>query len=307
MRATNARRRPVVAVAWVVAVLAVISIVLALRATAPWAGAQTSPETTTSVDEPLSSTTTQPESGPTPTSPLEGGTDQVPTTSSGGTTTTGTTAEPEPNGTQDGAKNLKVILLVTLFGAAALGMAMVLILIDRRWAHRSLVSLAARGLSATSTSTPAMPPVAMAANSPSTLAVTGPTITSVQDPVELKATVAGKAHAVVWSVAPADGVGGVPAAGADTATLTFSKAGVYEVLATAGSDVVIHSIVALPAAGETEVPFLGAGWGAVVIAITVAVFTAVLGLSGVVTSETVATVLGALVTFVVVKKADNVA
>lgn len=303
-------RYPAIRAGWGIALLAVISIGLTIVSGATPAGAQTSPDPTTSQVTPTASTPDTPTDRPDPTSdvtspPATDSTDDTakpPSTDQGGTGTGVTTGT-----RQDGPKNLKIIMLVILFGAVSLLVAMGLVLIDRYWAHESLRSLASSGLSATSTSTPAgTTSVALDVSTPSNLAVTGPTVTTIDDPVEVKATTAGAPSAVGWSVTPADGVSGLPGAAADTATITFTKAGMYEVQAASGSDVVKHTIVVLPrATGETEVPFLGAGWGAVTIGLTVAVLTAVLGLSGVVTSETVATVLGALVTFVVVKKADN--
>jgi hypothetical protein len=48
-------------------------------------------------------------------------------------------------------------------------------------------------------------------------------------------------------------------------------------------------------------PFIGAGWGSVVVAIAIAAVTGALGLAGAITGEAVATILGALAGYVVAK------
>lgn len=77
-------------------------------------------------------------------------------------------------------------------------------------------------------------------------------------------------------------------------TLTAAAPG-----ATAGT---MRVTAATPAPTRTQsLPFLGAGWGSVVVAVIIASVTAALGLAGQLGGEAVATILGALVGYVVAK------
>jgi len=105
---------------------------------------------------------------------------------------------------------------------------------------------------------------------------------------------------VPWTVQPAE-ILHVPAEATSHATITALKAGQVTLTAGGGTG---KKVVVTAAPGPRPLQgllFIGEGWGHVVVAIILASITAALGLAGAITGEAVATILGALVGYVVAK------
>jgi hypothetical protein len=98
-----------------------------------------------------------------------------------------------------------------------------------------------------------------------------------------------------WSVDPPAAAKVAPATGATT-TVRASRAGAFRLLATAGDASVEIGVTAeAPPAAPTVLPFIGGGWGSVIVSILVAVIVAVLGLAGVLDGQAIAGLYGVLV------------
>ncbi len=81
-----------------------------------------------------------------------------------------------------------------------------------------------------------------------------------------------------------------------------SAAGAFTLRAIDGADAAELSIKAAEAASVAQqLPYIGAGWGSIVVGLAIASVTGALGLKGTISAEAVATILGALVGYVVAK------
>jgi hypothetical protein len=90
------------------------------------------------------------------------------------------------------------------------------------------------------------------------------------------------------------------------ASVTASRAGVFGVTATADNRTAELHVTAVAASSQRiGVPSLGAGWGSVVVAITVASITATLGAIGAIDGQAIATILGGLVGYVVARSTHS--
>jgi hypothetical protein len=116
-----------------------------------------------------------------------------------------------------------------------------------------------------------------------------------------------KAVVAKWTVDPSTGLTIDPAEG-ETVKVKAEEAGTYKVTATAAG----HSITAPVTVAEAEnggdrggVPFVGAGYGTILIAIVLIVAATVLGLLDILDSQALATLFGALAGYVFVKGASG--
>jgi hypothetical protein len=129
--------------------------------------------------------------------------------------------------------------------------------------------------------------------------VSGPATVTVGKPAEYKATGNGSALAA-WSVA-GDGATVAPADGGAT-KLTATAAGSYELTVSVANTSATASITAVEAAptsaGGVDIPFVGEGYGTVIVAVVLVALAAVLGLLDVLDSSAVATLFGAVAGYI---------
>ena len=149
------------------------------------------------------------------------------------------------------------------------------------------------------------PPIGAAAVAANAVSIEGPATVIVGVPSNFIAKQAGSQVVATWAADPA-------AAAADLGdptsrvSLVAKQAGAFTLSATVAGAAAPGSttVTALPAAATRHLlPFVGAGWGSVVVAVVIASVTGALGVVGALTGEGVATILGALVGYVVPKGA----
>jgi hypothetical protein len=86
--------------------------------------------------------------------------------------------------------------------------------------------------------------------------------------------------------------------------VTSSSIGAFRLIGTAAvrqQGELLVAAMAPPPSGSVIVPIIGSGWGSVIVAIVVAAVTAALGAVGVLGGQAIATILGALVGYVVAR------
>ena len=145
--------------------------------------------------------------------------------------------------------------------------------------------------------------VAPAAPGPNQITIEGPDHLRVGQTVDFIARQQGNQTVVPWTAQPTD-ILRLPAETTSRASITALKGGQVTLFAgAAGPDRGVRQLLVSPARSATAqgLLFIGAGWGTVVVAIVIASVTATLGLSGALTGEAVATILGGLVGYVVAK------
>jgi len=105
-----------------------------------------------------------------------------------------------------------------------------------------------------------------------------------------------------WTAAPTTAI---PPLGDPTSrvSVTAQQAGALTLKAAVASATAPGElrVIVVPGASARQLPFVGAGWGSVVVAIVIASITGALGLVGALGGEAVATIIGALVGYVVSK------
>jgi len=103
----------------------------------------------------------------------------------------------------------------------------------------------------------------------------------------------------VWTVDPDSRAAAIPSTGA-TVQVVAVKAGTFQLKASraggaAPVDLKVQAVKpAQPAGAAVKLPFVGAGWGSIVGAVTIATLAGALGLAKIIGGEAVATILGAL-------------
>jgi hypothetical protein len=148
-------------------------------------------------------------------------------------------------------------------------------------------------------------PAALAAPQPpgpNQITIEGPDSLRVGQAVDFIARQQGNQAVAPWTAQPAD-ILRLPAETTSRASITALKAGQVTLFAGAPPDRGVKQLLVSPAssAAPQGLPFIGAGWGTVVVAIAIMSVTAALGLAGALTGEAVATILGGLVGYVVAK------
>jgi hypothetical protein len=133
------------------------------------------------------------------------------------------------------------------------------------------------------------------------LTVEGPSTLVVGTPADYIAKQGADQVVARWTAEPPEATGDL---GPPTSrlTLTPKQGGAFILTATVkGLSTPKQIVVTTGTQARTLLPFVGAGWGSVVVAIVIAAVTAALGFAGALTGEAVATILGALVGYVVAK------
>ena len=197
------------------------------------------------------------------------------------------------------------------FGFAAVCAVLLFIRRDRSQTLRIQQALAAKGVATQPENVPDAPAaeapagagaaeLRAAAAGQAPVVITGPDHLQAGASAHYVSRRAGGEVVVPWTVQPAE-ILHVPAEATSHATITALKAGQVTLTAGGGTG---KKVVVTAAPGPRPLQgllFIGEGWGHVVVAIILASITAALGLAGAITGEAVATILGALVGYVVAK------
>lgn len=232
-----------------------------------------------------------------------GGTTGTTTTpGSTGTNTTSTTG----TGSSGGRDDRSLAGLALLFGLIAVGAVLYFVRNDRKNTLATYATLIESGAAVQAGDVPPQGalPAGQAAVEELTPQVTidGPDMVVVGVPADFVAKQGGTQVVATWTADPAAATAplGDPSS---RVTITAKQAGSFSLTAAvAGSGSVPKRVAAAPAdRARQTLPFIGAGWGSVVVAIIIAALTGALGLAGALTGEGVATILGALVGYVVAK------
>jgi hypothetical protein len=195
------------------------------------------------------------------------------------------------------------------FGAVAIGGVLAFLYFDRRRTIKAVTDLAAQGVAVVGTSPPALAGGMELTRTTAELRIDGPSTLSVGVTAEYDLDPAPPAGATVsWTV---NGCGTLDKKDQPKAQLTTTGVGTAALSVTvapgggaADQEAALPvRVVGIPGpAGLTDrIPFLGSGYGTVVIALSVASVTAALGLTDVLDGQAVAGILGSLVTYSVIR------
>jgi hypothetical protein len=141
----------------------------------------------------------------------------------------------------------------------------------------------------------------------STLTISGPAIIVVGDKGAATYSIpADDNNAAEWSVDPTV-VASVDPSKGDSVKVTARTAGVFALNVQRGDGKGSISVTAVDLSGGASLPFVGAGYGTVLIALALLTVAAVLGMEGVLSGEALATLFGALAGYIFLKGADAAA
>ena len=128
------------------------------------------------------------------------------------------------------------------------------------------------------------------------LEVTGPATVAVAKASEYTAKLDGQpATEATWTINPPAMAKVEPGKGASV-KVTPAKAGAFKVTASVGTrTATLDATAQAPAVAGTVLPFIGGGWGSIIVSILVATIVAVLGLARVLDGQAIASLYGALV------------
>lgn len=144
------------------------------------------------------------------------------------------------------------------------------------------------------------------AQPPSGLKIEGPTAIAVGQTAEYSATKAGEVVEATWSAGDTALADLNPSVPTKKVRVTAKKAGTLTIQASAGENQGREQVFLVTVEGGSmgSLPFVGKGFGSLVVAVFVAALVAVLGLLKVIGSEAVATLYGALLGYVFAKAAE---
>lgn len=209
---------------------------------------------------------------------------------------------PEPGPAfSDPINLLNSFALLLLFGTLMVIGVIVVVLVSQQLYFRASERLARRGISTSPRVVRASQRMTddeeRGAGGPTPeLTIVGPDTVATGRRAAFSAVVDGRpASGASWAIEPAD-AGELSATSGAGTSLLAKKAGPITVTATVG-----ETSVSLPVTVEdaqpqgTVLPFVGAGWGSIVVAIVVITLIAVLGVGGVLSSEGIAGLLGTLI------------
>jgi hypothetical protein len=198
----------------------------------------------------------------------------------------------------DPAQRLIALGILALFGIAVLAIVTAFILGSGSRYFTSVERLARRGVATapqlvTATSQPGQ--ASLDGPAEPQLSVTGPDKVTVGVATAYRAMLGdAPANEAQWTVEPANAATVDPTTGSQV-TVTAKTTGSFELKASSGSTSIGITISAEASdAGRTLLPFIGGGWGAIIVSIVIAVIVAILGLLGVVGSEAIAALFGTL-------------
>ena len=98
-----------------------------------------------------------------------------------------------------------------------------------------------------------------------------------------------------WTANPATAAAIAPTTGSSVSVVAL-KAGSIKLAAAAGGQTVTLAVTAeAPVESSTALPFIGPGWGSIIVSIVIAVVVAALGLAGILDGQAIAGLYGALV------------
>jgi hypothetical protein len=200
----------------------------------------------------------------------------------------------------DSAQLLTAFGLLLLFGALVVLMVVAFLYVSQRAYFNAVGGLARSGL----ISKPA--PVSATAGQGGAaslgrgggtgeLAIAGSPTLSVGSPSTYVVTLGGAPTDGAWTADPAAAARITPTTGSSVSVEAL-QAGSIKLSAAAGGQTVTLGVTAEPPAeGSTALPFIGPGWGSIVVSIVIAVVVAVLGLAGILDGQAIAGLYGALV------------
>jgi outer membrane lipoprotein SlyB len=227
----------------------------------------------------------------------------TPSSTTSSTGTGSTTATTTPTTGSSARDNRGLAGLALLFGMVAIVVVLGFVLLDRRKTLEEYARLSRGGAEVQPTDVPAQAPLEEGvAEAARPVAIAGPNTVVVGAPADFIAQRDGAQVVATWTADPATITGPLGPA-TSRVSLTAAQAGSFTLTATAdGVASAPKQVTAVPAPPSRQVlPFIGAGWGSVVVAIAIAAVTGALGLAGAITGEAVATILGALAGYVVAK------
>jgi hypothetical protein len=203
-----------------------------------------------------------------------------------------------PAGLSEPGQLLGAFALLLLFGAFVLVGIVAYLMNEQRLYFGAVRGLARRGLTSRPVEVSAtLPDRADAAGEAAALSVSGPASVSVGKPAKYTATSgADPAAAPTWTIEPADIAVVAPSTGVDVQVVAV-KVGSFKLSAKgSGGETVTLTIAAEDGVGNgaTQLPFVGAGWGSIVVALVIAVLVAALGLVRILDGQAIAGLYGTL-------------
>jgi len=228
------------------------------------------------------------------------------TTTSGTTTSSTGTAGGETNPTPRGEA---LAVLALLFGAAGVLIVVVFLAKDRAGTRATFADAVAAGQyvtgvgeAASGVAAPGALLARMAGVAAEVPEIEGPGEVVVGTAAAFVAKVGDNEAIATWTVDP-PAAAELPAGDTNRLLLVARQPGPFKLTAKVGGEASEPKQVnARPASAKASVlPFLGAGWGGVVVGIVIASITAALGFAHALSTDAVATILGALVGYVVAK------
>jgi hypothetical protein len=294
------------------------AVALAILTTACAAGpavaaAQTVTTTVTVTRTPSPAPATSGSSTASPGSSTTSGTDSDSTSTTGSSTTTSSTTT-SSTGTAGGETNPTprgeaLALLALLFGAVGVLIVVVFLAKDRAGTRATFSATVAAGQyvtgigeAASGVAAPGALLARMAGVAAEVPEIEGPGEVVVGTAAAFIAKVGDNEAIATWTVDP-PAAAELPAGDTNRLLLVARQPGPFKLTAKVGGEASEPKQVnARPASAKASVlPFLGAGWGGVVVGIVIASITAALGFAHALSTDAVATILGALVGYVVAK------
>jgi hypothetical protein len=190
-----------------------------------------------------------------------------------------------------------------LFGLISILAVLIFVFFDRARSLSSMLRLAKGGITSLPVSTPAVSPGVSEVDE---LAIVGPGTIVVGVPSSFVARKGDSLQKVAWAASEKKIQGQLPKELVDSIVIAATDAGTFELTASTGGDPPAKDSrrIAGVSPGATtlqRLPFIGGGWGSIVVALAIASVTGALGLEGTLSGEAVATIFGALVGYVVAK------
>jgi hypothetical protein len=202
----------------------------------------------------------------------------------------------------DPVQLLDAFVILFLFGTVVV-LLVLLFLFGSQWAYFSAAGRLARsGRSSTPASVSATIKQGEAAalgpgGAVGDLTINGPATIRVGVPATFTATVGEDAADATWTADPAAAAAIAPPTGSSISVVAI-KAGQIKLTAAVGARQVTLMTTAEAASSGSQtvtLPFIGAGWGSIIVSIVIAVVVAALGLAGVLDGQAIAGLYGALV------------
>ena len=183
------------------------------------------------------------------------------------------------------------------FGVITILMVLLFVFWDRERTGERLEKLVAAGRNVEPVPVPAQ--IALEAEA---ITLLGPSNITVGMRASYRAQRNSQEVAVTWSASDEDVQKQLPANTASSVEFTPRRPGTFTLRASDGSNASELTVKSAEVVGVAQqLPYIGVGWGSIVVGLAIASVTGALGLKGTISGEAVATILGALVGYVVAK------